>query len=525
MSGAKAIAATLKELGVEHVFGIVGIPVVEQQASLAASIYGYLTHKPGVLLVVGGPGIVNSVAGAYNAASNKWPLLVLAGSSSLATREKGAFQELDQVAMMDRWTKHSYRVVNPAQTVDYLAQAYVLAQIGVPGCTYVDLPEDIILGKTELLSKIKNINSLTFSFTTPEKTKIKKTGVLLKNARFPLLVVGKGAARAWKSLRQFVDTHEIAFLPTPMAKGIIQDKSEYNISSARSYALKHADVVLVVGARLNWILHFGEAPKFNKNVKLIQIDSDPQELARGATLLTQALHGHVETTIRALDDELNAHKFPNLPAELKQVVSQREKVLQQRESVQNPDLMPSHSQALAAVERNVPATATIVAEGARTMDLSRQSLLMSEPKQRLDAGTNGTMGVGLAYAVTARLTAEKHRMVVAVQGDSAFGFSAMEVETLVRERLPCLVVVLNNSGIYNGVQDPLKYFPYTQTPLPPTSLSYGVRYDQVCASLGGGGYFVERCRELDTVLKKGVEDVLGGKVVVVNVLVGSYAKL
>ncbi|KAG7701943.1 hypothetical protein KL911_001180 [Ogataea haglerorum] len=496
----------------------------EQQASLAASVYGYLTSKPGVLLTVGGPGIVNALAGVYNANSNKWPLMVLAGSTKISLTGKGGFQELDQVSLMKPWAKSSFRTVLSSQIPQYLEKAYWSSIADVPGTTYVDLPDDLINQEC-----YENVRVMKFDFSllwtaTPELRKIKRASKLLKDARFPLLIIGKGAANAAHTLRQFVATHQIAFLPTPMGKGIIPDASNCNVSSARSLVLKHADVVLVAGARLNWILHFGEPPKFNKDVKIIQIDTDASEIARSVGTLELGVLGDVGHTINHLSDQLKGHQFPALPKMVTELIEKREQALRQQEEIVNDDLMPSHTQALAAIRKHIPPDANIVAEGARTMDLSRQSLYLCEPRQRLDAGTNGTMGIGLAYAVTAKLT-RKNKPLIVIQGDSAFGFSAMEIETLVRERLPCLIIVLNNSGIYNGVENPREYVPYTRKPLPSTALTFGVRYEKIGWSLGGTGYFVEKCKELDDVLEKGVEDMMSGKIVLINVLVKPHAKL
>ncbi|KAG7864366.1 hypothetical protein KL919_000394 [Ogataea angusta] len=528
MIGAELIAETLQQLGVADACIEKGIRFIpfrnEQQASLAASIYGYLANKPGVLLTVGGPGVVNALAGVYNANSNKWPLMVLAGSTKICLQAKGGFQELDQVSLMKPWAKSSFRTVLSSQIPLFIEKAYWTSIADVPGTTYVDLPDDIIKQTCYEDVRVTKFDLSLLSITIPEPTKIRRATEVLKDARFPLLIIGKGAANASQTLRQFVETHRIAFLPTPMGKGIIPDASNYNVSSARSLVLKHADVVLVAGARLNWILHFGEPPKFNKDVKIVQIDTDAGEIARSVGILELGILGDVERTVSSLSDQLHGHQFPALPKIVTELIEKREQALHQLEEIVNDDLMPSHTQALAAIRKHMPPDANIVAEGARTMDLSRQSLYLREPRQRLDAGTNGTMGVGLAYAVTAKLTA-KDKPLIVIQGDSAFGFSAMEIETLVRERLPCIIIVLNNSGIYNGVENPREYIPYTKKPLPSTALTFGVRYEKIGWSLGGTGYFVEKCKELDDVLKKGMEDMLSGKVVLINVMVKPHAKL
>lgn len=272
-TGAQLIARALHELGVKVIFGLVGIPVVqiaeeaialgirfiafrnEQAASYAATAYGYLTGRPGVCLVVGGPGVLHAMAGIGNSDANAFPLLLLAGSSETHMVTKGAFQELDAISLLAPHTKIAIR-----STIDSIPQsitnAYRTSWYGRGGTGFVDLPADVIQGKGDADST-KVVSLPPRAASDPDKIQI--VAELLKYAKAPLVVVGKGAAysQAEVTIRHLIDQISVPFLPTPMGKGILPDSHPLNTASARSTALKGADVVLILGARLNWILHFG----------------------------------------------------------------------------------------------------------------------------------------------------------------------------------------------------------------------------------------------------------------------------
>jgi 2-hydroxyacyl-CoA lyase 1 len=267
-TGAVLIARALHDLGVRVIFGLVGVPVVqiaeeaialgirfiafrnEQAASYAATAYGYLTGRPGVCLVVGGPGVLHAIAGIGNSSSNAFPLLMLGGSSETHLVTKGAFQEMDSISLLTPHTKLSIRA-GPNSIPQSITTAYRTAWFGRAGPTFVDLPADIIQDEGE--------ECATYVVPAPprgaaEPERIQAIAALIKSAKAPLLIVGKGAAysRAEAVIRQLVDQTSIPFLPTPMGKGVLPDSHASNTSSARSTVLKHADVVLILGARLNW---------------------------------------------------------------------------------------------------------------------------------------------------------------------------------------------------------------------------------------------------------------------------------
>jgi 2-hydroxyacyl-CoA lyase 1 len=541
-SGSAVIARSLYNLGVRHVFGIVGIPVIEvaeaciaqgirfvafrneQAATYAASAYGYLTGKPGVCLVVGGPGVVHALAGAENASANGFPVMLLAGSAESHQRAKGAFQELNQVSAVQQYTKFAVQPASVADVSPLMEKAYRVAYFGRPGCTYLDLPADIIQGQApQQEGESASIDPGPAPRTMGDPVRVKNAVGVLKGAKSPLLIVGKGAAygKCEQAVRALHERTQLPFLPTPMGKGVIPDDHPLNMSAARSAALKSADVILLLGARLNWILHYGEPPKFNPNVKIIQVDIHPEELGNNAGSPHLGIAGDIGLVAQQLTDQLSSNR--RAPAVPKAVEETRAKNTAKATTAENGTDVPIKYQPVYRVIREtlaqtVPNDRNIVyvSEGANTMDISRTAFPLNAPRNRLDAGTNATMGVGLGYAIAAK-TAQPDDLVVAIEGDSAFGFSAIEVETAVRSKLPMVIYVMNNSGVYHGV-DPSAYDKQNQKPLPPTALQLDTKYHLLAESLGAKGYLASTLEEVKAAT---VDAVSSNSVAVINVIIDS----
>jgi 2-hydroxyacyl-CoA lyase 1 len=331
-----------------------------------------------------------------------------------------------------------------------------------------------------------------------------RAATLLASAKRPLIIVGKGAAysRAEAELLLLARSQRLPVLPSPMAKGMIPDDHELLVSSARSAALKDADVILLVGARLNWMFEFGAAPKLSQDAHIIQIDVCAEQMGcnRASDVM---LLGDARIVLAQLAETLAPHS-PDLRHEWWQ--SLRKVCETNRRGLETLCMSPTQPMqyhfVLARINAALPEAALVVNEGANTMDVGRIVLSHSKPRCRLDAGTSGTMGIGVGYAIAASLVFGddgKGRKVVTVQGDSAFGFSAMEVEVAVRYRLPITFIVLNNNGIYAGEEclDEAKRDPVS---LSPSVLSPEMRYDKLMEACGGRGFFVEVPEDLDVVL-------------------------
>ncbi|KAJ2865986.1 hypothetical protein GGH94_001837 [Coemansia aciculifera] len=519
LTGAQVLAKALKQQGVQVVFGIVGIPVVEiadaiqaegikfigfrneQSCSYAASAWGYLTQQPGVCLAVSGPGVVHALAGIVHSQVNTWPMVLIGGACETLLEGAGAFQEFRQVEMCRPYTKYSARPATIGLIPTVVERAFTAAAAGRPGASYIDLPADIIQGQ---VAQVENAPRFAPAVGMADPAAVARAVGLLAAAKSPLLVVGKGAAyaRAEEQIRALVDKYQAPFLPTPMGKGVVPDDHPRNVSSARSAALSGADVIVLLGARVNWLLHFGR--RFSPTAKLIQIDVCPEEMGVNAPLAV-ALVGHLPLVVQQLTDAL-AGPFMADPGEsdfVRGLVAHgRKNAERQNERYLNDELPMTYYRAFAEIKQRLPADVVLVSEGANTMDIARTVFDFQLPRRRLDCATFANMGVGLGYAIAAQAYYVESR-VVAVVGDSAFGFSAMELETAVRARLPLIVVVINNSGIYFGLDR--DQYEERRDVLPSTALTPEVRYELIAEAVGAKGYLVKTPEELgsamDTALK------------------------
>ncbi|KAI8145477.1 thiamine pyrophosphate enzyme, N-terminal TPP binding domain-containing protein [Fennellomyces sp. T-0311] len=551
-TGAELIAATLKHQGVKVIFGIVGIPVIEvaeaciaagirflafrneQSAAYAASAYGYLSGQPGVCLTVGGPGVIHALAGVANAKVNCWPMVLLAGSSDTDQVDMGAFQEWDQVEACKPYCKYAARPASIDKIPATVEKAMRSALYGRPGAAYVDLPADFIQYKIRdsqwLQKAASSINTLPSAApkSLADPKSVEQAVQLLRQAKSPLIVVGKGAAyaRAEKEIRQLVDATQIPFLPSPMGKGVVSDTHPLCVSAARSKALKEADVVLLLGARLNWIFHYGQSPRWSQSVKFIHVDVLPEEIGNnGANTLP--LVGDIQAVVA----QLLTQSLPRVPASNAYVSGLVEKVKQNvakslasRKKGSDSDVMNYQSAYTVVKELLPPNDVIFVSEGANTMDIARSFFDVHEPRHRLDAGTFATMGVGMGYAIAAQEYYPSKR-VVSIVGDSAFGFSAMELETAVRSKLPLIILVINNNGIYHGLDEQEFEQSRRDGTLPSTALLPDTRYDQLSIAFGGKGWLAKDRVQLAKALKEALA--VKDETCVINVMIapGGRTKL
>lgn len=457
-------AKSLAQFGVHHMFGVVGIPVTslatravslgirfiafhnEQSAGYAASAYGYLTSRPGVFLTVSGPGCVHGLAGLSNAAINTWPTVMISGSCNQNDCGRGDFQELDQIEAVKPFTKFAVKAKHISQIPNCVAQVLDHAASGRPGGCYLDLPTDVLHQKVSpseaetLLTEAKALaeKNKENRSTKVDASKINQVVSLLRNAERPLIVVGKGAAyaKAEDQLKKLVETTGIPFLPTPMGKGLLPDDHRLAASAARSLAIGKCDVAVVIGARLNWLLHFGESPKWSEGVKFVLVDVSSEEIELRKPFV--GLVGDAKQVLETLNKEIkddpfclgNTHPWVDaISKKSKENASKMEAQLA-KEVVPFNFLTPMKIIRDAILEWGGSPAPVVVSEGANTMDVGRAVLVQKEPRTRLDAGTWGTMGVGLGYCIAAAV-AYPDRLVVAVEGDSGYGFSAMEVEVYI----------------------------------------------------------------------------------------------
>eukprot|EP00898_Chlorokybus_atmophyticus_P007872 jgi/Chlat1/8086/Chrsp75S07584 len=547
VSGFDITARALAKLGIKTIYGVIGIPVTqlatsaqragvrfisfrnEQAAGYAAGAAGYLTGVPGAFLTVSGPGVVHGLAGLSNATTNTFPLIMLSGSTQRTNVGKGGFQELDQPFCKDGQT---FAIQKAADIGKGLQQAITAAVSGRPGGVYMDLPADVLrenLPAAEVTKLLSELSPVSSPKQQADAAAISAAAEALRTAKRPLVVIGKGAAAAFAEteLKTLVESTGIPFLPTPMGKGVLPDTHPLSATAARSLVLANADVALVVGARFNWILHFGEAPRWSKDVKFVHVDIDPEE-ARPRKEGDIALVGHAATVVAQLNKEIKDTPFSfgkdhEWISQITQQTSSRAAALEKR---LQQDVTPLDYHTALRVIRDalleVKPTPMVVSEGANTMDFARTIIPTLEPRGRLDAGTWGTMGVGLGYAIAAA-TVHPDRLTVAIEGDSAFGFSGLEVEVLARYDLPVVVIIFNNGGIYGGdrrtVSDNVTG-PGGKPDPAPTSFVEGAKYELIAEAFGAKGYAAADAKQLTDAVK---EAFAARKPAVINVAIDPMA--
>ena len=476
----------------------------EQNAGNAAAAAGYLTQKPGICLTVSAPGFLNGLSALANATVNCFPMILISGSSEreIVDLQQGDYEEMDQLAVAKPLCKAAYRVLHAQDIGVGIARAIRAALSGRPGGVYLDLPAklfgqtmDAAAGQASL---IKVVDPAPRQLPAPEA--VERALALLKNAKRPLILLGKGAAyaQADADIRALVETSGVPYLPMSMAKGLLPDNHVLSASAARSYVLAEADVVLLVGARLNWLLSHGKGKTWGapQAKQFIQIDISPTEMDSNQPIAAP-LVGDIGSCVAALLRGMGSN-WPQPSAQWMNAVAERRDKNQAKMAetlAQNPSPMNFHS-ALGAIREVIKAnpSAILVNEGANTLDFTRSIVDMYEPRKRLDVGTWGVMGIGMGFAVAAAVVTNKP--VIAIEGDSAFGFSGMEVETICRYHLPVCIVVFNNNGVYRGTDVNAS----GGADVAPTVFVKGARYDKMMEAFGGVGVLASTPAELSAAM-------------------------
>jgi 2-hydroxyacyl-CoA lyase 1 len=499
-------------------FGVVGFPITElaayaqregiryvgmrneQAASYAAQAASYILGRPQACAVVSGPGVVHGLAGLANAKSNCWPMILIGGASAVSQNGMGAFQEENQVEIARPHSKYAHALDRTDRIPYYVEQAVRTSLYGRPGPAYLDAPDDILTAEIP-------IDTIRPANVVPDPPRpgvpdrdIEAALAALKSAERPLVIVGKGMAwaHAEHEVRELIERTQLPFLPTPMGKGVVDDDHPLAVAPARTLALREADVVLLLGARLNWILHFGRPPRWAENVRIIQVDIAAEEIGTNVPAEV-ALVGDGQAVVGQLNRALEEEPW-QYPAETTWRSALQSKVDENVEisnSLMADESTPlNYYRVLKEVRDTLPEDTIIVSEGANTMDIGRTVLPNKGARTRLDAGSYGTMGVGLGFAIGAAV-AQPGTRIVAVEGDAAFGFSGMEYETMVRYKLPITIVVINNNGIGGGIAE----LPEDRDP-PPGVYSPGARYERIADMFGGRGYYVTTPAELEPALSE-----------------------
>ncbi len=547
IDGFHLVIEGLKLNGINTIFGLPGIPITdltrmaqaegmrfisfrhEQHAGNAAAAAGFLTQTPGICLTVSAPGFLNGLTALANATTNCFPMILISGSSEreIVDLQQGDYEEMDQLAIAKPLCKAAFRVLHAQDIGVGIARAIRSALSGRPGGVYLDLPAklfaqtmDAAAGRASLIKVVDPAPK-----QIPAQDAMQRALDLLKAAKRPLIVLGKGAAyaQADAEVRALVERSGIPYLPMSMAKGLLPDTHELSASAARSYVLAEADVVMLVGARLNWLLSHGKGKTWgaaqgtsNKGQQFIQIDIAPTEIDSNVAIAAPLI-GDIGSCAAALVAGMGASWAKPSADWVGAIAERKDKNLSKMAETlaKNPSPMNFHS-ALAVVREVIKSRpdVTLVNEGANTLDFTRSIVDMAEPRKRLDVGTWGIMGIGMGFAVAAAVVTGKP--VIAIEGDSAFGFSGMEVETICRYNLPVCVVVFNNNGVYKGTD----VNGSGGADVAPTVFVKGARYDKMMEAFGGVGVHATTPAELNKAM---LEALASGRPTLINAVIDETA--
>lgn len=538
--GFHLIIDALKLNGLTTVYNVPGIPITdlgrmmqaegmkvlsfrhEQNAGYAAAIAGFLTKKPGICMTVSAPGFLNGLTALAHATTNCFPMILMSGSSEreIVDLQQGDYEEMDQLSVAKPLCKAAYRVLHAEDIGIAVARAIRAAVSGRPGGVYLDIPANL-LGQTMdadagQKSLVKVVDPAPAQIPAPSS--VDRAIEVIQNAKRPLIILGKGAAyaQADNEIRAFVEKTGIPYLPMSMAKGLLPDTHPQSAGAARSLVLKESDVVILIGARLNWLLSHGKGKGWGENPKrFVHIDIEPREMDSNkeiAAPLVGDIFSCVEALLAKIGDEWAAP-----PREWLSSVSEKRDANIERMAprLQNNNVPMDYHGALGALKNIISERpdAILVNEGANTLDFARSIIDMHKPRKRLDVGTWGVMGVGMGSAIAAAV--ETGQPVLAVEGDSAFGFSGMEIETICRYNLPVCVVVFNNGGIYRGTDtNPAGEDVAT------TVFVKGARYDKMMEAFGGVGFNATSPDELSRAVNEAMDS---GRPSLVNAVIDEGA--
>lgn len=490
----------------------------EQAAVMMAHAYARLRSRPGLCMAASGPGVMNLGAGLANALVDCAPVVALGGAAPMAGHPAGDFQDIDQVAVMRPVTKWADRVNEPRQLPRLLVEAFVQASSGKPGPAFLDLPADVLYADIDPAAVPWPEVALDTDHgrTAANDEQIARLFELLRRSARPVVLSGSGIlwSGAAQELRQFVERCGIPLYTTPQGRGVVPEDHALSFAAARSQALKDADLVLVIGTRLNYVWGHGEPPRLSPEATFVRIDVDAAEVAATGRLAL-GIVADARTVLQQLLDRMDeagitSGRFADWTGSLHAIHSKKSQSAEARLAT---DAAPIHPLRLCKEIRDfMDRDAILVVDGQEILNFGRQSIPIFAPGHSLNSGTFGTMGVGVPYGVGAK-AARPRSQVIVLHGDGSFGLNAMELDTAMRHQLPILVVISNNGG---WTSDP-------ERSKPGRDLGF-TRYDEMARGLGCHGEFVQSPGDIAAALRRAGEAVRGGRSAVVNVVTDPNAR-
>jgi acetolactate synthase-1/2/3 large subunit len=528
VTGNDLVVQTLKNEGVDTVFYLTGGPMSdvaglclemqfksidvrhEQGAAMMAHAYSRLSGKPGICFAASGPGTTNLLTGIGNSYLDATPVVALGGSSPIKENSRGAFQEMDQLAIFKPVTKWAERVTDVRRIPELVSKAVRMATQGQQGPVYLDLPGDILYTEVELdeVRFPRNLSKPSRPAGDPDL--IQEAMTLLKQAERPIILTGSGIlwSQAWAELQKFVELTGIPFYTTPQGRGVIAEDHPLCFLGARSKAFREADVVLVIGTRLNFVVGFGLPPRWSADVKVIQVDVHREEIGRNRTI-DVGIVGDAQRVLQQLLDAARGAFPQSISLPWVEALRQASKANEEKaEALLNTDVVPIHPLRLCKEVRDfMDRDAIIVVDGHEILNYARQSIPTFVPGHRINAGANGCMGVAVPYGLGAKM-AKPDTQVIVLSGDGSFGMNGMEMDTAIRHNISIMVVVSNNGGwaAVGGMAG--------------RDLGF-TRYDKMCEVFGCHGEYVEKPEEIRPALERAKAS---GKPSVVNVITDPRAR-
>jgi len=535
VTGNALLGKALQQQGVDTLFFIMGGPINdallaamgqgirgidvrhEQAAAMMAQAYARVRARPGVCFGASGPGTINLTTGLANALIDCAPVVAFGGASPLHSFGTGAFQEIDQLALMKPVTKHADRVLDTARIPQMADEAFRRAMSGKPGPVYLDLPGDVLYRQVDE-DKVywpEPAGAMPLSRPQADAQMVQRTVEALAQAKRPVILSGSGViwSQADQALRRFVEQTGIPFYTTPQGRGVIAEDHPLNFPQGRSTAFKEADFVLVVGTRLNFVFSHGKPPRFSAQARFARIDVDPTEVQtcqRTDLPLVGDARAVLEQLMAAAQGRVHAGLYAPWREQLQAIELAKGPAAEAKLAT---DAQPIHPLRLCKEVRDwIARDAILCVDGQEILNFARQTIPSFHSGHRLNSGPFGTMGVGLPFGVGAK-AARPDKQVVVLHGDGSFGLNAMELDTAVRHRLPLLVIISLNGG---WTADPERI-------KPGRDLGY-TRFDLMAQALGCYGEQVERAEDIAPALARAARAVENGQVAVVNVVTDWQAR-
>src|SRR2546430_16293719 len=527
ISGNEILARCLKAQGIKDLFFIGGAPMLdaelcrvreargvndsrhEQGASYMAQAYSRVTQGPGVCVAASGPATLNFGTGLANSLIDCCPVVAIGGSSPISQFGRQVFQEIDQVKALEGCVKYADRVYNVKRIPQQVNFAFQKATLGKPGPVYLDFPGDVLYAKVP--EEQVDWSYLGRPILKPrpyaEPKAINALVDAIKNAKRPIICSGSGVlwSQAWDGMREFVEKAGIPFYTTPQGRGVVPDDHPYSYLTMRSTAFRDADLIIVLGTRMNYVIAHAAPPRFNADAKIARIEIDAEELGMSARNVDIPVVGDCKSVLQQLIDAVDGQTAERFQP-WRQTLADGEAAKRTRAGGNYPTDGDIHPLRLCEEIRNFQQRdAILCVDGQEILNFGRQSIPTFTPGHRLNSGPFGTMGVGLPFAVGAK-AAKPNNQVICLHGDGSFGQNAMELDTAVRHKLPLLCVISLNGG---WTADP-------QRNKPGRDLGY-TRYDIMAQGLGAPRQHVQKPEDTRPALERAQQKVDEGMVALVNV--------